>query len=149
MILSGVTMRMAWVLFSFKPGKLTLTRYPLRIGEIFAVEYRRELRYFATAAPSKIRAKWQCHEWAQKGAGKYRKHKIHPIWEKELPVKVLPKGLKRLEYDAELQVLWNHPPSFYAANNQIRWQLTVTVEPYRGPTATSSFQLEVVPESLT
>ena len=144
-----------WLIRSFlitlilKPGDVFFSSYPLRMGESFAVRYRRELRHGSTTGRGQITAKWRCYEWIQYKQGTDIETKTHTLWEKDLPVKTVEVGLKRLEYEADLRVLSEGPPSFYADNNQVRWELEIALALPKMPKAISHFQFQVVPERVT
>lgn len=137
-----------WSHIILKQAEVVLPVYPLRMGEAFAVRYHRELRRSSTSGVGTITAKWCCYEWVQYGLGTDTETKTHTLVETPLPTKTVPSGLKRIEYETNLQMPANGPPSFYAEDNQVRWELQVTLTLPNVPKTTSSFRFKVIPEVL-
>lgn len=136
------------VIAKLKPGEVILRTYPLRMGESCRLRYRRQLRNGSTRKPGKITAKWLCYEWVQYRQGKNTKTVTHTLWETDLPEKTVSSWTKQLEYYGQVQVLTDGPPSFDAANNQVRWELQVTVNLPGVPKDTSYFRFKILPEVL-
>lgn len=131
-----------------KPGTVVLSSYPLRMGESCRIQYRRRLRWGSTPRPGKITAKWLCYEWVDYGQGTDVEIKTHALWETDLPEMFVASGTQLIGYEAQVKVPLQGPPSLDAENNQVRWEIHVTVDLPGVAKYTSDFRFRVTPEIM-
>lgn len=129
-----------------KPGEVILLAYPLRMGETCRVRYRRRLRWGSVPKPGQVTAKWLCYEWVLYSLGTESETETHLLWETDLPARSVSPQTVQVEYVAEIEVRAEGPPSFDAKNNQVRWELQVTVDLPGVAKDTSYFRFKVLPE---
>ena len=115
------------------------------MGEACRIQYRRQLRSGFTPYKGKVTATWRCYKWVRCHGGEEDNTKS-TLWEMDLPAIFVLPGRKIIEYETEVMTPAQGPPSFEAADRQIRWELRVTVELPGIAIDTSFFRLRVIPE---
>lgn len=148
--IGGIVWGIRWMLTIARlhPGELILPRYPLCMGETCRIKYRRQLRNHAMNQPGKVTAKIRCYEWVQYRQGTDTKTATHTVWEQELPDGQTDAGTTRIEYDGQISIPPQGPPTFEALHNQLRWEVRVTVDLPGITKDDSCFRLKIVPEVL-
>ncbi|MBE9140277.1 hypothetical protein IQ254_24270 [Nodosilinea sp. LEGE 07088] len=137
-----------FVMTQLRPGEAILSTYPLMMGESCQVRFRRQLRNGKTPHPGKVTAKWHCYEWVQYSSGSSIETTTHTLWETDLPEWPILPMTEQIEYNARLTVRPEGPPSIYGADNQVRWELQITVDLPGIAKGRSHVQFTVVPEVL-
>ena len=72
----------------------------------------------------------------------------HDLASVDFPERSVFAGVSQLEYETEITIPKDAPPSIYAPNNQVRWELRVNIEIPRIPKDTSYFHLKVLPTQV-
>ena len=138
--------RSLYVIAKLTPGEVVMSSYPFRLGEFYDVRFRRQLRSGSTSRSGSIGAKWRCYEWVQYRQGTDTRTVTHTLWEMDLPERSVASGTRRIEYDTRLQAGPEHPPSFDASHNKVRWELEVTMKLPGIPKDSSQFRFKILPE---
>ena len=149
LFLLGLGLMQIWIDSKLHPAELVLSKYPLRLGETCAIQYRRRLRKGRFAKASKVEVQLLCDEWVQYTQGTDTVMKTHVLLELQLPARTVVTGECQADYDGEIAIASEAPPSFSAKHNQVRWRLIVKLKVPGIPLKRQSeFLLQVAPEKL-
>ena len=131
------------------PAELILPKYPLRLGETCPIHYRRRLRGGTFTKPGNIEVQLVCDEWVQYKQGTDTKTKTHSLYEVQLPECSIVTGERQADYESQVEISAEAPPSFSAEHNRVRWRVIVKLKvPGIPRTCESEFLLKVVPEVM-
>lgn len=137
--------RSLYRLYRIKAGEIILPTYPLEIGGTYRIKYRRQLRQGKTTEEATLSAQWLNYEWVQYRRGTDTVTVTHDLASVDFPERSVFAGVSQLEYETEITVPKDAPPSIYAPNNQVLWELRVNIQVPRIPKDTSYFKLKVLP----
>ncbi|OKH12916.1 hypothetical protein [[Limnothrix rosea] IAM M-220] len=137
--------RSLYRVYRIKVGEIILPTYPLRQGETYRIRYRRALRQGRTKDPTTISATWINYEWVEYRRGTDTVTATHELDKIELLDQTVMAGVKHIEYNAQITVPEDAPPSIYAPHNQVRWELQIKIHIPRVAKDTSHFIVKVLP----
>ncbi|MEO1352646.1 MAG: hypothetical protein AAFW84_28260 [Cyanobacteria bacterium J06635_15] len=148
--IAGLVWGIRWLLLiaRLKPGELILPQYPLRLGESCRIRYRRQLRSGSTRRRGKVTAQLICYEWVQYRQGTDTKTATHTLWEETFSTWEVDTGIRQVDYETQIQVAAEMPPSFEARSNQIRWEVRVKLDLPGIAKDASHFRFKVIPEEV-
>ena len=147
LLLTGAGLLDIWTSLKLYPAELILPKYPLRLGEICPIHYRRRLRNGTFTKPGEIEAALICDEWVQYTQGTDTKTKTHCLYELKLPARSVVTGEHQADYESKIQISAEAPPAFSAEHNKVRWRLVIKLKvPGLPRVCQSEFFLNVVPE---
>ncbi len=139
-----------WTNTRLHPAELILPTYPLRLGEICSIHYRRRLRKGTFRKSGEIEAQLVCDEWVQYTQGTDTITKTHELYESTLPTRTVVTGERQADYESKIVISNQEFPSFSASHNQIRWRIIVKLKvPGIPQKCQSEFFFQVLPEVLT
>ena len=149
LLIVGGSLLEIWASLKLRVAELILPKYPLRLGETCSIHYRRKLRNGTFSRPGEIVAQLVCDEWVQYTQGTDTVMKTHVLLELQLPARTVVTGECQADYDGEIAIASEAPPSFSAKHNQVRWRLIVKLKVPGIPLKRQSeFLLQVAPEKL-
>ncbi len=139
-----------WRDFKLFPAELILPAYPLHLGETMPIYYRRRLRRGRLSQSIQIEAALVCDEWVQYSEGTDTITKTHPLSQTELPSASIDSGENQIEYQSNIYIDPQQPPSFFGKHNQIRWSLNLKFKmPGILGVCQSNFSLQILPETVS
>ena len=148
-LMVGAGLLELWTNLKLHPAELILPRYPLRLGEICPIHYRRRLRKGTFVKSGEIEARLICDEWIQYTQGTDTVTKVHDLHESQLPPCTVVTGERQADYEDKIAIPLKETPSFSAQHNKVRWRLIVTLKvPGIPHKCKSEFSLQVLPEVL-
>lgn len=137
------------MVYRIAPGELILSQWPLRMGETYQVRYRRQLRGGKrTTQAGQVAAKLVGYEWVRYRQGTDTRTDTSTFCEQSLPSGEVFAGSSKASLDFQFQIPLQGPPSFEASDNQIRWEIQVTLTLPKLVKDTSKFRLWVDPEVI-
>lgn len=138
-----------WANYRLQPAELILPQYPLRLGDECRIYYRRKLRKGSFSKAGKVEAQLICDEWVQYTQGTDTVTKTHTLHKQTLPNTTIVSGEHQADYDADITIPVECPPSFYGENNKLRWRLVIKLKaPGIAQICKSVFHLQVLPETV-
>lgn len=144
LLLIFFTIRAALISFRLAPGQLTLSRWPLRLGEEVEVVFHRATK--GGARVEKIRGSLYLKERATYTAGTKRHTVTREVQRTQLPeVPVMPGAPATAVW--RIRIPLEGPSSFSRRNNSLEWTLKVDLTVAGAPDDNSVFQLLVVPKA--
>jgi hypothetical protein len=130
-----------------EPGELTLSHYPLRLGEAATLTFCRRFRSsYQVQQTGHIRAYLMCFEIAHYRVGTDHRVVQEMVWEQEIANQEILPGSNRIEFSSTFQIPVDSFPSFEARSNQIRWVVGVWIDCPNLVKDDSTFTFTVKPE---
>ena len=146
-LMVGSSLLEIWTNWKLHPAELILPTYPLRLGEICPIYYRRRLRRGTFTKPGEIEARLICDEWVEYTQGTDKVTKTETLHESQLPTRTVVAGERQADYESKIAIPHKELPSFYAPHNKVRWRLLMKLKvPGIPHKCQSEFTLQVLPE---
>jgi hypothetical protein len=112
-----------------KPGELLISKYPLQLGSVCQIHYRRPLKAGITLPQNgRLKANLLCSEVVTYTVGTDDTTVRQIIFEKALADQTLHQGTSLIEFEVTLEIPHNSIPSFQSKNNQILWVIEVKLD---------------------
>lgn len=144
LVLLAILVRQGVIASQFKPGELTVSAWPLRLGDDLNVVFRRGVR--GNIEVRQVQAKLVCTEVVRYRVGTDTHTAREVVWEEQLPTPALTPGANGVECYWRIHLPDDGPPSFETNNNTVVWSVDVRLHNQLFPDAQSSFSLLVLPE---
>lgn len=133
------------VLVRMRPGKLFLSKWPLKLGEQVTVTYQRDFFGKLNITDITPRLICQCEVYLIQSGNKSNTYTVK-VYRDEISAFSLGGTQGRYEQEFTVNLPKYAPPSFERPHHKYRWFLEVDLEIESFPDTTSSFELHVTPE---
>lgn len=131
----------------YQPGELSLSHWPLRLGDDVTVTFQRCIRGNRRFQSSgTLEAKLLCSERVIYRQGTSTRKAYAPIFEIDLGTQPLLPGSKEVRGRWQINIPVTGPPSVETPHNQLRWHLEVWLRQPDAVDDDSIFCLKVLPE---